>query len=66
MEVLVSLDNMGPVTREEVATRLQQCKAAEDATLFVIFKSMNKNCVIYKKKSGDDGKLSGVDVEWLM
>jgi hypothetical protein len=53
------------VSREEVVERLQKCTDVEGDTLFVIFKSMNSNCVIYKSKS-EEGQLVGVAVEWLM
>ena len=59
------------VAKQEVVARMLQCVEAEPSTMFVIFKSMNTNCVIYKSKTTDGmldcGKaLEGVEVEWLM
>ena len=50
---------------EEIAGVLSRCKEEEASAVFVIYRTMNTNTVLYKTKVVD-GVLAGVDVEWFM
>jgi hypothetical protein len=50
---------------EEVIGFLNRCQEEEPTTVFVIYRTMNANTVIYKKKIENDA-LVGVVPEWLM
>jgi hypothetical protein len=58
----MSTNNGGP---EEIVGFFNRCKETEAGTMFVIYRTMNSNTVLYKSKI-ENSALIGVEPEWIM